>query len=183
VCHTFTNINSVTYFFDFSCIFIKFNKYFFWKGKLCRKTLNKFQKQTNTTIIHDKLLILGEQNVHILRIIKIFLKRFVPLKELAEITQIISNVFIFYTPKDLNIAFRMESMRTYYILKKVQQRRNVYGNFLIEYYLNKNKMKYIFRVKDLKGLTSGGSFFIEITEKKGQTLPEHYQFLLLQKIL
>ena len=57
-------------------------------------------------------------------------------------------------------------MRTYYILKKVQQRRNVYGNFLIEYYLNKNKMKYIFRVKDLKGLTSGGSFFIEITEKK-----------------
>lgn len=43
-----------------------------FKNKLCLNTLKKFQNKTNTVIIYDKLLVLGDPNTSIIRTLKMF---------------------------------------------------------------------------------------------------------------
>jgi hypothetical protein len=72
-------------------------------------------------------------------------------------------------------------MRSLYISKKVNQRRNIYGSFKIDDYLSTNEVKYIFKWPFkgglLKGISSVGSLPGEFAESFGKHLSS------LQKIL
>ena len=62
---------------------------------------------------------------------------------------------MFYSPKDLNIAFGLDRMKQNYILKNVVQRRSLSGCITVDDIFNIYNMKFSFKIKDVCALVNG----------------------------
>ena len=89
-----------------------------------------------------------------------------------EFNHIVSNLYLFYSPKDLNIAFGIDCMKRNYVSRNVRQRRGLSGLISVNDIFEIYNMKCSFKIKDVYTLVVGNleklctSFGIPIKNKK-----------------
>lgn len=143
----FQNIN-----IDFAVIIVEEKL----EQKVPKDIIEKFIFENNCTIAFENLTKENHEAYIPIYIKYILKKKYNIIFE--EETKIIVNLYLFYSIKDLTIAFSEDIMLLYYLNKRkgISQTRRIHGKIELKDFTLNTTTNFVFKINDLYGLETGG---------------------------